>query len=144
VPYGPPATRFAAATYDPTSNYRAARVFRFFAEQGLTPELLRASYLHQRGVLADAFDALQAPDELVTRDRATPATSFAGFLSLESPHAGRLQADLAARGVQTDSRGRYLRLGPAPYLSDAQLEAAIAVLGDVLVAGWSPAVGRGG
>jgi len=134
VPYGPPASRFAAATYDPTSNYRAARVFRFFADQGLTPELLRASYLHQRSVLAATFDALDVPDELVTRDRETPAAGFAGFLSLESPHAGRLQEELAARGVQTDSRGRYLRVGPAPYLSDAQLEAAIGTLGELLAA----------
>jgi kynureninase len=28
----------------------------------------------------------------------------------------------------TDSRGRYLRLGPAPYLTDAQLELAVAAL----------------
>ena len=33
--------RFAGATYDPTSHYRAAAVFSFFAEQELTPELLR-------------------------------------------------------------------------------------------------------
>ena len=30
--------RFAGATYDPTSHYRAARVFDFFEEQGLDPE----------------------------------------------------------------------------------------------------------
>ena len=33
--------RFAGSTYDPTSNYRAARVFAFFEDRGLTPELLR-------------------------------------------------------------------------------------------------------
>jgi hypothetical protein len=43
VPYGRGAERFAGWTYDPTSHYRAARVFAFFAEQGLTPERLRAS-----------------------------------------------------------------------------------------------------
>ena len=32
----------------------------------------------------------------------------------------------------SDSRGGYLRLGPAPYLSDEQLERAIALLGDAL------------
>ena len=37
--------------------------------------------------------------------------------------------ELARRGVSTDSRGETLRLGPAPYLSDAQLEAAIGELG---------------
>jgi kynureninase len=33
--------RFAGATYDPTSHYRAARVFDFFAAHGLTDHVLR-------------------------------------------------------------------------------------------------------
>src|SRR3989454_10201204 len=41
VSYRAGAARFAGATYDPTSHYRAARVLDFFAEQELTPELLR-------------------------------------------------------------------------------------------------------
>lgn len=132
VTYGPGAWRFAGATYDPTSHYRAARVFRFFAEQDLSPERLRRSYLHQVGVLARAFDALDVPDSLVTRDRTTPPGGFGGFLALESPHAQELSQTLRDRGVSTDGRGRYLRLGPAPYLSDAQLESAIGALGDTL------------
>jgi kynureninase len=36
--------------------------------------------------------------------------------------------------VLADSRGSWLRLGPAPYLSDAQLESAIELLGDALTA----------
>jgi kynureninase len=34
--------------------------------------------------------------------------------------------------VLTDARGRFLRLGPAPYLSDAQLEAGVERLADVV------------
>jgi kynureninase len=132
VVYGPGAWRFAGATYDPTSNYRGARVFHFFADHGLSPQLLRRSYLHQVEVLARCFDALDAPDDVVTRDRTTPAAAFGGFLVLRSPHADRLRQALAARGVATDSRGPRLRMGPAPYLSDAQLESAIAALGDAL------------
>jgi kynureninase len=41
VAYGEGAARWAGSTYDPVSHYRAARVFAFFAEQGLTPLLLR-------------------------------------------------------------------------------------------------------
>ena len=54
-----------------------------------------------------------------------------GFLALRAPGARQIQRDLAARGVLTDSRADILRLGPAPYLTDAQLEAAVAILGDV-------------
>ena len=43
-----------------------------------------------------------------------------------------LQALLGERGVQTDSRGDVLRLGPAPYLSDAQLVAGVAALGEAV------------
>ena len=64
----------------------------------------------------------------MTRDRETPREQFGGFLALESPIAEEVSRRLAADGVLTDSRGRYLRLGPAPYLSDAQLERAVELL----------------
>ena len=132
VPYATGGARFAGSTYDPTSHYRAARVFRFFAEHGLTPPLLRDVYRHKRGVLAEAFDRLDAPDDVVTRDRTTPDDGFGGFLALTTPHASRLQKALREHGVLTDSRGNSLRFGPAPYLTDTQLESAIDTLGEVL------------
>ncbi|HTE63711.1 MAG TPA: hypothetical protein VK631_25360, partial [Solirubrobacteraceae bacterium] len=122
VAYPRGAGAFAGSTYDPTSHYRAARVFAFFAEQGLTPEVLRASYRRQVDLLAAAFDALALPADVVTRDRETPLERVAAFLALRSPRAGELQHALAQRGVLTDSRGTFLRLGPAPYLSNAQIE----------------------
>ena len=67
---------------------------------------------------------------LLTRDRDVRPEDVGGFLALESPRAGALREALAERGVMADSRGRYLRLGPAPYLSDAQLREAVALLGD--------------
>jgi kynureninase len=132
VAYGRGAERFAGATYDPTSNYRAARVFAFFQEQGLTVERLRASYRRQIDLLAAGFDALGIDDAIVTRDRALDLDRVGGFLALRSPRAGELQRALSERGVLTDSRGPWLRLGPAPYLSDEQLETAIALLGEAV------------
>ncbi|WP_200958824.1 aminotransferase class V-fold PLP-dependent enzyme [Nocardioides sp. Root190] len=129
--YAESGDHFAGATYDPTSHYRASRVLDFFATHGLTPPVLRRTALHQRGLLAAEFDALGLPDEVVTRDRDTPAEGFGGFLALTSPRAAELQAALAARGVSTDSRGQHLRIGPAPYLSDEQLRTAIGLLGEV-------------
>lgn len=132
VGYAPGGDRFAGSTYDPTSHYRAARVFAFFTSQGLTPTRLRQISLRQTELLADAFDALSAPDDVITRDRTAPRTSFGGFLSLTSPHAADLQRALATHGVHTDSRATHLRLGPAPYLTDDQLHAAITTLGKIL------------
>jgi kynureninase len=134
VAYPRGAAAFAGSTYDPTSHYRAARVFAFFAEQELTPPRLRASYRRQVELLAAAFDALGLPDELVTRDRATPLERFGGFLALRSPRAAELQRALAERGVLTDTRADWLRLGPAPYLADAQIEEAVGGLGSVAAA----------
>jgi kynureninase len=132
VGYAPGGDRFAGATYDPTSHYRAASVFDFFAGHGLEPAFLREVSQHQTGLLASLFDALDAPPGVITRDRSAPRSAYGGFVALESPRAGELQKELAERGVLTDSRGNYLRFGPAPYLSDEQLEKAIATLGELL------------
>ena len=129
VAYPHGGARFAGATYDPTSNYRAARVFDFFEERGLSPEFLRTVYQHQTHLLARLFDELGTPEAAMRRDRDVPLEQLGGFLSFESLHAERISRRLMRDGVHTDIRGRYLRLGPAPYLSDAQLEAAIEHLG---------------
>lgn len=131
VSYGQGADRFAGSTYDPTSHYRAAEVFGFFEREALTPAFLRAVSQHQVGRLAERFDALDLDPAVVTRDRGVPMNQLAGFLALRSPQAGALCNALAARGVLTDSRGDALRFGPAPYLSDAQLDTAMGVLGEV-------------
>ncbi len=131
VGYGRGAARWAGATYDPTSHYRAAAVLDFFADQGLGVDLLRAVSQHQVGLLAERFDALDLPATLVARDRALPLAETGGFLALTSPVAADLSRRLAERGVATDHRGDVLRLGPAPYLADDQLRAAMAILGEV-------------
>ena len=132
VAYGEGGDRFAGATYDPTSHYRAAAVFDFFREQGLTPALLREVSQHQIELLASAFDALDLDPEVVSRDRGSPLSEVGGFLALRSPAATSLAQRLHARSVLTDARGAVLRLGPAPYLSDRQLRDAIALVGEVV------------
>jgi selenocysteine lyase/cysteine desulfurase len=131
VAYGQGGDRFAGATYDPTSNYRAAAVFEFFREQGLIPEVLREVSQHQIGVLAAGFDDLDLDPAIISRDRDAPLSEIGGFLALRSPAATSLTKTLRARGVWTDARGDVLRFGPAPYLSDRQLQDAMALLGEV-------------
>jgi kynureninase len=132
VPYGKGGARFAGSTYDPTSHYRAAKVFDFFEGQGLTPSLLREVSQHQVGRLAAAFDALDADPAKIRRDRSTALDRIGGFLALEAPAAADLCRELRHRGVLADHRGEVLRLGPAPYLTDEQLDAGIACLGEVI------------
>ncbi len=132
VPYGEGAARWAGATYDPTSHYRAARVFDFFETQGLTPEFLHEVSRHQVGLLAARFDALDLDPSAIGRDRSVPLEAVGGFLALRAPRAGALRERLRARGVLADHRGDLLRLGPAPYLSDAQLGAAMEALGEAV------------
>ena len=131
VRYGKGAARFAGATYDPASHYRARAVFAFFQSQGLTPERLRALSLWQVGVLQRSFDALDL-DPALASVAVPDADRRAGFLALRTPHAARLVGELRGRGVSTDARSHYLRLGPAPYVTAAQLTDAVEHLGELL------------
>jgi kynureninase len=132
VAYGEGGDRFAGATYDPTSHYRAAAVFRFFHEQGLTPTLLRQVSRHQIGLLAAEFDALDLDPAVIYRDRSTPLEEIGGFLALRAPGATVLARRLFDRGLRCDARGDVLRLGPAPYLAEQQLRDTARILGEVV------------
>lgn len=131
VEYGDGSARFAGATFDPTSFYRAASVFEYFRERELTPEILREVSQHQIGLLAERFDALDLDSVVIARDRAMDLTQVGGFLVLRSPQAAEISQRLKSQGVWTDYRGDALRLGPAPYLSDEQLIVALERLGKI-------------
>ncbi|HET6617911.1 MAG TPA: kynureninase, partial [Gemmatimonadota bacterium] len=85
VAWGSIASRFAGATYDPTSHYRASEVFDFFAERGLTADVLSESYRHQVRLIAERFDALDLDPAVIDRDRSVPLDRVGGFLAFESP-----------------------------------------------------------
>ncbi|MGI9335164.1 MAG: kynureninase [Gammaproteobacteria bacterium] len=131
VQYGEGPDRFAGATYDPSSHYRAARVLEFFDRHRLDAMLLREISQHQVSLLATRFDDLDLDPSLITRERDVPLSEIGGFLALHTPHAAQFSAGLQSAGISTDYRGSSLRLGPAPYLSDAQLELAIEALAEV-------------
>ena len=132
VRYGAGPARFAGATYDPTSHYRAAAVFAFFEAQTFTPQRLRELSQHQVGLLAAEFDRLDADPKVITRDRSVPVSGLGGFLALRTPLAARLCSKLKEQGVWTDYRGDVLRLGPAPYLTDGQLVLGVEGLGGAI------------
>jgi kynureninase len=131
VTYAPGAAAFAGATYDPTSHYRAAAVFNFHVAHRLTPDRLREISLHQVGLLASSFAALDV-DPSIARIVEIPADRRAGFLAIRAARAPDVVRALRQVAVFADARGDILRLGPAPYLSDDQLHEAIAKLSVIL------------
>ncbi|MCB9610289.1 MAG: aminotransferase class V-fold PLP-dependent enzyme [Polyangiaceae bacterium] len=117
-----PADRFAGSTYDPVSHYRAARVIRFFAEQGLEVDKLRELSLHQTGHLIAGLRASGFGDRILTpREDAARG----GFVALRTPQASAVTRALRELGVYVDSRGDVLRFGPAPYLLESELERGV-------------------
>jgi kynureninase len=131
VQYGHGAARFAGATYDPTSHYRAAAVFRFHETMGLNPSRLREISLQQTGLLEAAFRALDINPQVARLVDIAP-TQRGGFVAISTPHAAHIVSRLREHNVFADSRGHMLRLGPAPYVSAEQLRRAVNELGAVL------------
>ena len=125
--------RFAGATYDPTSHYRAAEVFDFFQEQQLTPALLREISQHQLSLLQSQFLSHELNPKVISLDQTIPLSQRAGFIAFHCREAGKLCEQLIDRGLYCDSRGDILRFGPAPYLSDKQCEDAIGLLREVVL-----------
>jgi selenocysteine lyase/cysteine desulfurase len=131
VTFGDGAAAFAGATYDPTSHYRAAAVFEFHRQQGLTPGELRRISQRQVGLIVSAFEALDVPTS-VAHIEPMGLERRGGFVAIRAPGARDLARQLRAHGVLADARGDVLRLGPAPYLRDDQLTDAVAALGEVI------------
>lgn len=124
--------RFASGTYDPSSQFRAANVVEFFREQGLTPDVLRAQYKTQVGLLRELFLKKDFDPGRIRLTHNKPLEKNGGFLSLTSPYAREIRTQLMENKVFTDARGEILRFGPAPYITSTQIEQAIDELGKVV------------
>jgi kynureninase len=118
---------FAGATYDPSSHYRARRVVRFMAEQNMTIERLRELSLVQTERVLSASEGLSVvtPREPAAR---------AGFVSVRVSNADRVVSELALRGVLVDARNDVLRIGPAPYVTNDEIDHALREIRAVLKA----------
>ncbi len=124
--------RFASGTYDPSSQFRAAKVVEFFREMELTPDVLRKQYMAQVGLLRDEFKSKNFDPGLIRLTHEQPLELNAGFLSLTSPKAREIRAALMENGVFTDARGEILRFGPAPYTTTDQIRMAMDKLEEVI------------
>ncbi|MBU2896725.1 hypothetical protein [Vibrio hepatarius] len=124
VSYGKGQGAFAGSTYDPTSHYRAAAVFEFFDQQDLSVARLAKLNRQQITRLWQGIESLNLANKVLAFPRHNIQDN-AGFLSLTTPKAAEWVKRLKARGIQTDSRGDQLRLGPAPYVSNEQIDNAL-------------------
>lgn len=119
VEYGPGGARFAGSTFDPTAFYRADAALAVFDRHQLGIDRLRAISTRQTRRILDRLDG-RVPV-------ASPADDAGrgGFVAARVEDAGRVVAALRERGVLADSRGALVRLGPAPYLEDAEIDAGV-------------------
>lgn len=130
VRYGEGASRFMGATFDASALGRAEAVLAHWDRFGLDVPALRASYLAQtERILArlreEGLDALEV---LSSRDGARRA----GFVTVRHPAAGAIVERLRARGVFVDARNDRLRLGPAPYLDDDEIDRGVRAVAEVV------------
>ena len=133
VRYGQGGARFAGATFEASAFYRARAVLRHWDELGLGVVELRSISMRQTRRLIDGMRARGLlPSDGAGDSRASLALVSSdddrrrgAFVSVQHPEAGSLSARLKERGVLSDSRGELLRLGPAPYVADEELDFAM-------------------
>lgn len=121
------ASAFAGSTFDPASFYRAVAVTRFARDQGLDIARLRELSIRQTTRIIEGVHELQLAV-------ATPldAQRRGGFVAIETSRAAELVTALRREGIYADARGSKLRLGPAPYVTDDDLDEAIDVLARIV------------
>lgn len=120
--------KFATATYDPISQFRAAAVTQFFRKMGLTPEVLKNQYRSQLRFLRKLFDDRNENGSGISHANTRPIEESGGFMALRSEHARALRAELLKEGIFTDARNDIIRIGPGPYTTSKQCEAVIQAL----------------
>lgn len=124
--------KFATATYDPISQFRAAAVTEFFQRQGLTPEVLRNQYSSQLKYLRNLFDEMNFEGAGIEHANTRPIEKTGGFLALQIEKARKLRTMLLEKDIFTDARDDILRIGPAPYTTSEQCEEMIEALFECL------------
>ena len=124
---GDGATGFSGSTSsDALPHFRACHVFDYFRRRGLGPDFLYDVNRHQLSLLARAFHGLELSPALI--ELTADIGYMGGMIAFSSPHARVLCEKMRDRGVHTDYCDHWLRMGPAPYLCDEQLEDAILAL----------------
>jgi kynureninase len=132
VEFDPGDQRFASGTYDPSSQFRAAKVVDFFKQQGLSSKVLRTGYQEQVALLKRLFLEQDIDPSIMRLTHSEDISRNGGFLSLYSSHAVTIRKRLLEKEVFTDARDTILRLGPAPYTTSEQIHDVIGLLAETI------------
>ncbi|MEM6954777.1 MAG: aminotransferase class V-fold PLP-dependent enzyme [Myxococcota bacterium] len=120
VGYGnTPADRFAGSTYDPVSHYRARAVIEFFQAQSMSIEALEHAYARQTNRIIDLLGGYEVLTPADAKERG-------GFVAVRVANAAKVARAMRDEGVFVDARRDRLRFGPAPYVTDDEVERAVA------------------
>jgi len=125
VGFGSGAGRFKGSTFDATPFYRASAVLDHFDAHGLDVDRLRAISLRQTRRLMDRLDAEGARNAGLVTVSSKDDARRGGFVAVRFASPQRLVEAARASGVFVDARGDIVRLGPAPYLEDGELDEAV-------------------
>ena len=132
VEFDPGNQRFASGTYDPSSQFRAAKVVQFFKKQSLGTQVLRKGNQEQVGLLKSLILEQDINPSILRLTHNEDIHMNGGFLSLQSPYAVAIRKRLLEKKVFTDARDTILRLGPAPYTTLEQINEVIGILSETL------------
>jgi kynureninase len=136
VAYGPGGARFAGATFDASALYRAHAVLEHWERFGLGPEALRAISTRQTRRIMDGLDAHGHASLIVApRDDARRGGFVAVRAGNDGGGADHIVARLRGEGVLVDARNETLRLGPAPYLTDDEIDRGVSAVARALAGG---------
>ena len=123
VGYATDGRRFLGSTFDPSGLYRFNAVQRMLRSEGLTTAVVSAHCDARKARFLAAGPLPQLT--LISGPQAR-------FLALQGEVAPALHAALEARNVVTDLRGDVLRIGFALYHDDADVDALLGILNQIV------------
>ncbi len=126
IPYPEDASCFNGSSYDALAHFRACWVFDYFERRDLNPDFLHDINQHQLHVLAKSICSFDFDPSVIALT--TEIEYLGGFIAFKAPNAKLLCEMMRDRGVHTDYRNNWLRMGPAPYLCDEQLNDGVHAL----------------
>lgn len=134
VGYPASGSRFLGATFDPVGIYRMCAVLSWMAAKDLGIAQVHA---HSTALMAHFLARLEplGLSVLTRADLVTPfgdGTAHGNFLSFRVPHAGTIEAALAAADVHADHRGGRMRFGFGLATTREDVDAAIERMAAVL------------